>query len=44
MKRVNTFKYLGSTLSEDGELDSEVTHAPSAERLEELDDNVCGVG
>ena len=36
----NTFNYLGSTLSEDGELDAEVTHAPSAERLEELDGNV----
>ena len=26
MKRVTTFKYLGSTLAEDGELDAEVSH------------------
>ena len=26
VKRVDTFKYLGSTLSEDGELDAKVTH------------------
>ena len=26
VKRVKTFKYLGSTLAEDGELDAEVNH------------------
>ncbi len=26
MERVNTFKYLGATLAEDGDLDAEMTH------------------
>ena len=42
-KRMKTFKYLGSTLAEDGELDADIP-PQCAERLEELADSVWSVG
>ena len=40
---MKTFTYLGSTLAEDGELDAELCHPPSAERVEELEEGVWSV-
>ena len=42
-KRVNTFKYLRSTLSEEGKTGCR-SHPQSAERLKELEENVWSVG
>ena len=43
VKRVNTFKYLRSTLSEDGELDAEVTHIVQY-GWKNVNENVWSVG
>ena len=40
VKRVKTFKYLGSMLAENGELDAEVNHRVQSGWIEELEGSV----
>ena len=40
---VKTFKYLGSTLAEDRELDADRSHPQSSELMEELEESVWSV-
>ena len=38
-ERLNTFKYLGATLADNGDLDAEVTHRPTL-RMQQLEEGI----